>query len=403
VDPIAITGVGATTAVGQGKAAVTEALLAGSHAFRVMTRPGRQGEGTAFIGAEIDSFALPEQVPAKLLRTSSLSARVALATAFEAWQDAKLHELDPERVGLVVGGSNVQQRELVLTQNAYRDRAAFLRPTYAQMFMDTDIAAICSEQLGVRGLAYSVGGASASGHLALISAIQAVVSGQVDACIALGALMDLSHWECQGFRALGAMGSERYAGDPTAACRPFDRQHDGFIFGEGCGAVVVERLLPARVDPYATVAGWSFRVDAHRNPDPSLEGEVGAIRTALNASGLDAEAVDYVNPHGTGSPLGDSIELRALKACGLLTARINATKSILGHGLSAAGLVEIVATLLQMRAGSLHPTLNLDDPIDPDFRWVRGEAVRHSIRNALNLSFGFGGINSAICLQNARD
>jgi malonyl-ACP decarboxylase len=180
----------------------------------------------------------------------------------------------------------------------------------------------------------------------------------------------------------------------------FDRLHDGFIYGESCGAVVVERLERARSAPYAALTGWSFITDGHRDPDPSLAGEVQAISAAMQASGLAARDIDYINPHGTGSRTGDHTELSALKACGMAGTAINATKSILGHGLSSAGTVEVIATLLQMRNGYLHSTRNLQQPIDDDFRWVRGEAVAARVNNALCTSFGFGGISSAICLKN---
>jgi len=239
--------------------------------------------------------------------------------------------------------------------------------------MDTDVCGICTEQFGIRGSAYTVGGASASGHLAILQAIQAIRTGQLDVCIAVGALMDLSYWECQGLRVLGAMGSDRFADDPARACRPFDRCRDGFIFGECCGAVVIERGDAVRrqgVTTYAAVSGWAMVMDGHRNPDPSLDGEVEAITGALAHAGLTARDVDYINPHGTGSVVGDDTELKAIRACGLARASINATKSIVGHGLSAAGVVEVVATLVQMKASRLHPSRNLEDPIDPDLTWV---------------------------------
>lgn len=397
---IAITGVGITTPIGQGAAAVGAALLGGKNAFRVMQRRGRQQGDSTFLGGEIESLQLPDNLQQLTKRVSSWSAQVALATLAEAWYDAQLDAVDPTRVGLVVGGSNLQQRELTLIQDAYRERLNFLRPTYGQVFMDTDITALCSEAFGIEGLAYTTGGASASGQLAIVQAIQAVRSGQVDACIALGALMDLSYYECQGLRALGAMGSERFADDAAAACRPFDRLHDGFIYGENCGALVIEQPSHARRKPYAFIRGWSYQVSGHRNPDPSLEAEVRAINTAVAMSGMTTAQIDYVNPHGTGSPLGDAIELQALRSCGLAGARINATKSILGHGLSAAGAVEVIATILQMQAGALHPTRNLQEPIDSAFNWVTGETCEHRMRHALSTSFGFGGINSAICLSN---
>ncbi|MBA4543507.1 polyketide beta-ketoacyl:ACP synthase [Thermoactinomyces daqus] len=396
-----ITGAGITSASGQGKAAFTSALMRGEHAFGIMKRPGRQ-KGTSFIGAEIAELSYPDRLSKKLLRTASYSAHVALITLEEAWREAKLDEADSARIGLIAGGSNFQQRELLQTFEAYRDKPHFISPAYALSFMDSDICALCTEQFGIRGFACTVGGASASGQLAVIQACQAVLSGQVDICIALGVLTDLSHMECQAFRSLGAMGSDRYANRPDLACRPFDKNRDGFIYGENCGAVVIERAETARrrgVKPYARISGWAWGMDGNRNPNPSFEGEVRVIRKALGQAGLAPEEIDYINPHGTGSRIGDETKLRALAECGLAHARINATKSVTGHGLSAAGIVEIIATLLQMKESRLHPTRNLQEPIDESFPWVRGEALPADITHALSLSIGFGGINTAICLK----
>jgi malonyl-ACP decarboxylase len=398
---LTVTGVGVVSSIGQGKEAFAAALLDGRSAFGWMQRPGRQAD-PAYIGAEMGEILFSPEVPRQTLRAASLSAQAALAAVWEAWAEARLSEIDPCRVGLVVGGSNIQQRELMQIQESYRDRSAFLRPTYALSFMDSDVCGFCTAQFTIRGLAYTVGGASASGQLAIVQAAQAVLTNQVDVCIALGALMDLSHWECQGLRAVGAMGSDRYAAEPTLSCRPFDREHDGFIFGESCGAIVIESAESARrrgLEAYADLLGWGVAMDGNRNPNPSLDGEIRAIRTALDASGWEPAQVDYVNPHGTGSVAGDETELSALRACGLNGVYLNATKSIIGHGLSAAGAVEVIATLLQMRAGRLHPTRNLDNPIDPEMRWVRQEPVEHAIENAMTLSMGFGGINTALCWQ----
>lgn len=408
--PIVVTGIGVTSAIGQGRRAFVDALLGCEHRFAVMRRPGRQAPGpdgrdaTAFIGAEIEGLALQDAMPASKLRNASWSAQVALATLQEAWDDAALQGVDPSRIGLVVGGSNVQQREIAQTLLKYRDNVEFLRPTYAMSFMDTDLCGLCSEAFGIRGLAITVGGASASGQLAVIEAAEAVRSGRVDVCIALGALMDLSYFECQAFRSLGAMGSDRFADLPAQACRPFDADHDGFIFGEACGAVVLRRdgegLAPSS-KRYAKLEGWALAWDANRNPNPSLEGEIMVIRRALAMAGLDAGDIDYVNPHGTASLVGDETELAALRACGLDGAYINTTKSLVGHGLSAAGIVELIAVMLQMEEGRLHPCRNLERPIDPGFRWVGAEAIGHRIERALNMSMGFGGINTAVCLQRA--
>ena len=407
---LVVDGIGVTTSIGQGRDAFTAALLAGEHRFAAMRRPGRQrpvaGEGDApFIGAEIDALRVPESIPASKLRNASWSAQVAVATLHEAWHDAGLDAVDPTRIGLIVGGSNVQQRELAQQMLKYQDNVAFLRPTYAMSFMDTDLCGLCSETFGIRGLAITVGGASASGQLATIQAIEAVRSGQVDVCIALGALMDLSFYECQAFRSLGAMGSDRFGHEPALACRPFDRDRDGFIFGEACGAIVIRREGTPRPDgtpPYAALTGWAMAWDGNRNPNPSFDGESTVILKALAMAGLEADAIDYVNPHGTASRVGDETELAALRACGLDHAWINATKSLVGHGLTAAGLVELIAIMLQMRAGRLHPTRNLENPFDDGFRWVGASPVDHAIERALNMSMGFGGINTAVCLERCR-
>jgi malonyl-ACP decarboxylase len=398
---VVVTGMGVITPIAQGKADFTRALLNGDHAFGLMQRAGRQGP-TSFLGAEIGAMDMPAGLSTQTLRAASLPAKLALVVLDEAFIDARLSDFEPHRIGLIVGGSNFQQRELTQLHDQYRDRMAFLRPSYGLSFMDSDVCGFCTEQFEIHGLAYTVGGSSASGLLAVIQAAMAVVSGQVDACIALGALMDLSYWECQALRAIGAMGSDRHATDPARACRPFDQNRDGFIFGECCAAVVVESRESSErraVAPYGTLSGWGMAMDGNRNPDPSVDGEIRAIQAAMRMAGWDPTSVDYVNPHGTGSVIGDETELRALRACGLDGAYLNATKSLTGHSISAAGTVEVVATLLQIQAGQLHPTRNLEAPIDPSFRWVGREAVDHRIDRAVSLSMGFGGTNTAVCLQ----
>jgi malonyl-ACP decarboxylase len=332
----------------------------------------------------------------------SYSARVALITLAEAWNDAKLDGVDPARVGLIVAGSNFQQRELVQTYDAYRTRLEFLRPTFGFSFLDSDVCGVCTEAFPITGLACTLGTASASGQSAILWAANAIRARQVDVCIVVGALMDVSYWECQAFSALGAMGSRRFAGEPGAACRPFDRDRDGFIYGESCAAVVVEHgqsLRARKARSRAVLSAVATRLDRNRNPNPSLIGEIAVIAEALEVAGLGAAAIDYVNPHATGSELGDTTELQALAECGLNDGFINTTKSITGHGLCAAGVVEVVATLLQLEAGELHPCLNLDHPLRADFNFVGATKVAHTIRNALCLSIGFGGCNTALIAQ----
>jgi malonyl-ACP decarboxylase len=369
-----------------------------------MTRPGRQlpdsGEA-AFIGAQIDDAALPAVLDARTARGASWAGRVAVATLGEAWDAAALAALPATRVGLVLGGSNLHQRELANLHDEYAVRRSYVRPTHAAGFLDTDILGLCCERYGIRGPSFACAAASASGQMALIQAAHAVRRGDVDACIALGAPTDVSAWELQAMRSAGALGGEAFATQPWRACRPFDGSRDGFVYGESCAALVVERAHSARargIVPRAWLAGIGCANDASRGTAPSLQGEVDALLQALHNANAHAEEVDYYNAHGTGSIIGDETEVQAVHCAGVSGAYINATKSITGHGLSAAGAVELAATVLQMEGGWLHPTLNLEQPIDRALRWVTAPRTTR-IDVALSLSLGFGGFNTAVCLR----
>lgn len=395
-----LTGIGITSAIGQGKENFLDALLNGRSRFDIIRREGRQKK-TAFLGAEISQLHGIDNFSEKVLRHASFSAQAAAVTIREAWHDAKLDSVPSSRIGLIVGGSNYQQRNLLLTQEKYRDCLHYLPPHYALYLMDTDLCGVCSMLFNIKGLYYTVGGASASGNLAIIQSAQAVLSGQVDVCIALGPVMDLSYFELQAFQSIGAMGSHRFADKPDKACRPFDRDRDGFIFGESCAAIIVEShesSFARKVIPYAKLCSSSMVFDANRNPNPSYLGEKKVIQEVLKRANLVPAQIDYINPHGTGSIVGDEIELKAIIDSNLSHAFINTTKSITGHGISSAGIVELVATLLQMKVNKLHPSLNLDSPIAPDLKWVGESHLSSETNYALNLSVGFSGINTALCI-----
>ncbi|AND15931.1 beta-ketoacyl synthase N-terminal-like domain-containing protein [Rathayibacter tritici] len=392
---LVVSGLGVSSAVGVGKVDFARGLFAGRGTFTPMSRPGRQ-HGSSVVGAEMaDPLAGRfDELPS--WSSASLTARVAVATLDEAWQEARLDSMDADRMGLVVGGSNVQQRESLLARERQASDPRFVRPRYGMSVWDTDVSALCSEVFGIRGFAHTVGGASASGGLAVAEAAEAVQSGRVDICVAVGALADISYWEVFALQSMGAM-----APDGTdVAPRPFDVGSRGFVFGESCAAIVLERpggrCLPSG-ERYARLAGWAVRSDAHRGPDPSLEGEAGVLHDAVAAAGLEADDIDYVNTHGSGAPLGDRTEVGAIRRAGLEGAALNATKAITGHGLTAAGTVEAVATLLQMEAGLLHPTAHLEEPIDPELRWVGPVARSAELRASVSTSVGFGGISTALC------
>ena len=387
---IVIAGIGVAAGRGYGKDALRAALFGDAPAIGPLRRDGRQlpDGSSAFIGLELPEP--PDLLPARIARTAGLPGRAAIAVLDEAWREAGLDALDPARIGLVVGGSTLMAREQMLAQRDYAGRMAYWPPRHGHMFLDTDIAGLCAATYAIRGFTMSVGGASASGAVAVIQAAEAVRSGRVDACIALGALQDVSCLDLQGFRALGAL---------AETCRPFDRDHAGFVYGESTAALVLCRADRVPAGQYGTLAGWAHLASGNRGPEPSLEGELAAIRAALAMADLSPGAIDYVNAHATGTPLGDETELAALRAAGLGQARINATKSLIGHGLASAGAVELAAVLIQMRDGRLHPTRHLDNPLDPAMGFVRGAPEECRIRTALKLSFGFGGVDTALVIR----
>lgn len=398
VPDVVFAGIGAASGLGYGRQALIDGLLAGRDVFSVLARPGRQAAdgSTAFMGVELPEP--PRVLSPRVARTAGFPARVAMAVLDEAWRDAGLDRLAPERIGLVVGGCNLFSRESLLLARDYWDRPAFVPPRAGHVYMDGEIYGLAASTFAIRGFAQGVGGASASGALAVIEAARAVRSGRVDACIALGAMQDVSVMDLLGLRSMGALGAERHAGNPGAACRPFDSDHDGFLYGESCAALVLGRA-DLFGDGYGTLAGAGCVVDGQRGPEPDGEGQRRAIAQALAEAGVGAAHMDYVNAHATSTPKGDEVEAATLRAAGLEQAWVNATKSVIGHGLAAAGAVEVAAVLLQMRAGQVHPIRNLEQPHEPGLRYVRGGPQPLRIRHALKLSFGFGGIDTALVIR----
>lgn len=396
---VAVTGLGVACGFGHGKAAFRKGLFEAPNLFSELKRSGREAAAgeAPFIGVEMPDP--PEVLPPRLARTATFSSRVALSVLDEAWKDAGLDGVDPQRIGLVVGGTNLMAREQANAASDYAAKLAYVPPRHGHMFLDTDLCGLATAAYPIRGFALTVGAASASGAVAIIEAMAAIRSGRVDVCIALGALQDLSAYDLHAMRSLGAMGSARFGGEPDKASRPMDAEHDGFLYGEACAALVLCRddLAPGG-KVYGHMLGAGHVADGSRGPEPNSAGQVRAARLALAEAGLTAVDIDYVNGHATGTPTGDETELETYRTLCLQHSRINATKSILGHGLSAAGAIEVAAVLIEMQEGRLHPTRNLANPLDPGFNWVGAEAVSHEIRHALKFSFGFGGVDTALVI-----
>jgi malonyl-ACP decarboxylase len=400
--------------------------------FENSLREGRRGIGflqnksgtaTVNIGAEIPdfSFGLKLQNLAALLeipgdiiskakkcaQRSPLAIQVGVSALFEAFAQAQLFQrpIINDKIGIIVAGSNLTNCVLAGFYPKFQQDPEYLSPMYALQFMDTDHVGTISEIFDITGEGFTVGGASASGNIGIIKGFQLIQLGIVDACIIIGALADLTNMELQGFYNIGAMGGKKFRNEPEKACRPFDREHEGFIYGQACGCLILETMESAqrrKISPIAEILGGSIVLDGNRLSDPNENGEIKAMEFALKQANITVKEVDYINTHGTSSPLGDETELKAIKKVfkeNVSRVWINATKGLIGHCLFSAGVVEAIASIIQMRAGFIHPNINLENPIDTDFLFGGKTSTKAEVNITMSNSFGFGGINTSIVLR----
>ena len=419
---VVVTGMGVVTPIGETPAEFSASLRAGRSGIG---RWKHMDERTrSKIGGDLCEFDLAahfERVGAgypppmiqharKVLRSTPLTGRLAGAAALQAYLDAGLHgaALDPERVGHVAGGNNLNNNYFVENVRAFEKDPDGIDPLLGMVFWDTDVLGKIGELLTVKGPNYMVGNACASGNAALISAIDLLRAGRVDTVVVSAATQELDPVALQGWALMDALVWNAFADTPTQASRPFDARRGGFVPGEGAGAVVLETLAGARARRarvHAELLGGASTCDATRLPKPVVDGQVRVMRGALRDAGITPEQVNYINAHGTSTILADAAEVDAIKQVfGERASRIpiNATKSMLGHCLTAAGLVELVALLVQMKDGFLHPTINLDEP-EPGFGldFVPHQARPYDIEVGISNSFGFGGLNACVVVGRA--
>lgn len=412
---VVVTGMGVVCSIGGDVPGLTAALRHGDLGIA----PDPWGpEGPPF-GATVRGFTLGDALSARralpatlrdaaerALRRAPFPLQVAAASALEAWERAELHEarVEGERLAVVVAGNNLTGGYAESQRASFARNPAYLTGRFALHVQDTDHVGTLSEILGIRGEGFTIGGASASGNLAIIQASRLLELNAVDACLAVGAMAELSMMEMQAFVNLGAMASRLPDDSQRPAGPPFDATRRGFILGQACACLVLESGASAArrgARPLAELAGYAVQLDGSRLADPSEAGEAAVMTRAIARAGLEPHQIAYVNTHGSGSTLGDAAELAALqRALGdcFATPWVNATKSLTGHCLGAAGVVEAVATVAQLQGGFVHPNPGLDEPIDPECRFVGARATPAAIPFALSNSFGFGGINTSIVL-----
>ena len=411
---IKVTGMGVVTPIGIGLNEFTRALKNGATNF---SQVEFEHEESLFIFpiAKVNNFNLSELVTeinidrkiidkVKRLRNISTSASFGVYCALEAWIDAGLDDtnVDLTRVAIVSSGTNTQQDTLKIIQDKYREKLQFMNPNYGLNFFDTDVVGVLSELLGIRGEGHVIGAASASGNMAIIQGTRLIKSKEYDLVLVVAPLMELSIYELQGFTSMGAMAVIKDGQSPSEICRPFDESHCGFIYGQSAGCMILESEEHASKrgkNDYGSIAGYGLSMDANRNPNPSVEGEYNAMRAAMINAGISSKEIDYVSTHGTASSIGDKTEVEALLSMGLEGVKANSTKSLIGHALSAAGVVESIASLIQMRDDFLHHNNNLINPISDKIDWIKGEPQSKIMNYAMSNNFGFGGINTSIILK----
>jgi malonyl-ACP decarboxylase len=417
---VTITGMGIISSVGQGVPVFRDALFQGyNHFTRSLNYPMLSFPVLgAFISDFNFSLALKtfsnlsdhrRQQLEKISRQVPKQIQLAIIAALETWQQAGLDQTpigDASRVGLVVAGENTTGHYEYDLYATFQQQPDYLSPSYALHFMDTDHIGVLSEVFGILGEGFTVGGASATGNVALIRGYQLLRDNWQDACLVIGALADLSPMELQGFHNIGALGGHHFTEEPNKACRPFDKAHEGFIYGQAVGCLLLETVASA-IKRKAPILGYflggALLLDGNRLSNSARQGEIRVMQQAIKVADITIEEIDYINTHGTSAPQGDQTEIEAIESLFAKNPNviINSTKSIIGHCLWSAGIVEAIATLIQMQEGFVHPTLNLDNPISDKSRFIRKKSQLFQMNTALSNSFGFGGINTAIVLSRA--
>jgi 3-oxoacyl-(acyl-carrier-protein) synthase len=420
---VVITGMSINTPIGDRLDVFLENLLAGRSA---VTR--WQGIDTsriyAKVGADLSAYdadaklrtlepALPADLFKRLRRLVSRapwSTALSMLSAADGFADSGLVSPgvspDADRVAVIVGGHNLNQGHQFENRTRFDDEPDFMDGLFALTGLDTDHAGSVSEALGSRGPLYTIGAACASANTALRCGVDEIRHHDMDAAVIVGAVLEFSAMELHAMALMGAITATSFNDTPAIASRPYDTRREGFVPAHGGGTLVIEELDHARARGariYAEVVGVEANSDACHLPQPSEDGQARLITRLLDRCGLAPDRIDYVNAHATSTPLGDITEVRSLKRVFGDHARklkINATKSMLGHTCWSAPVVETVATVLQMRAGRLHPSINIDS-IDPeiDLDVCAGESQAHQIEYALKNSFGFGGINCVSVLK----
>ena len=407
---VVVTGLGCISPVGNTVTQAWRALCAGQSGIGPIT----QFDASAFacqIAGEVKGFDVESVMPAKEARTMDRFIHFGVAAAQQAIEDAALphgEALDDDsaaRIGCLIGSGIGGLPMIEATHTEYTNRGPRRNsPFFVPASITNMVAGHVSMRHGFKGPNLAVVTACTTGLHSIGVAARMIEYGDADVMIAGGTESTVSPLGIGGFAAMRALSTRN--NDPQAASRPWDKDRDGFVLGEGAGVVVLERLEHAQARGariYAEVVGYGMSADAGHMTAPNMDGPRRAMLNALNNGDVSPNEVDYVNAHGTSTPLGDINETLAIKAAlGVQATRtvVSSTKSMTGHLLGGAGGLESVFTVLALHHGRVPPTINLDQP-DPecDLDYCANQARDVSIQVALKNNFGFGGTNGSLVLR----
>ena len=408
VKRVVVTGIGAITPIGNSKEEYTAGLANGVSGANTITRFDAEKFRTKF-ACEVKNFTPTDHFDRKEARKMDRGTQFAMVTSEEAIQDSKLDldAIDKDRVGVIwgsgIGGLETFHNEV---QNfAQGDGTPKFNPFFIPKMIADITPGMLSIKYGFRGPNFATVSACASSNHALNDALTYIRLGKANIVLSGGSEAAVVPSGVGGFNAMKAL-SERND-SPSTASRPYDAERDGFVLGEGSGALILEELEHAKARGakiYAEVLGGGMSADAYHitAPHPEGVGIVAVMKEALRDAGIGAEKVEYVNTHGTSTPLGDSGEIKAIQTVfgeHAYNMNISSTKSMTGHLLGAAGAIESIACINAIQNGIIPPTINHfnDDPtIDSRLNLTFNKAQNREIDIAMSNTFGFGGHNTSV-------
>lgn len=408
---VVVTGLGALTPIGNTKDEYWDALISGKSGAAPITYFDTEKFKTKF-ACELKNFVATDFIDRKLASRMDKFTQYAMVASDEAIADSKLNldTLNKLRVGVIwgagIGGLETFQEEVL--NYAKGDGSPRFNPFFIPKMIADIAPGNISIKNGFMGPNYTTVSACASSANAMIDALNYIRLGVCDVIVTGGSEAAVTIAGMGGFNSMHALSTRNES--PETASRPFDATRDGFVLGEGAGAIILEEYEHAKARGakiYAEVLGGGMSSDAYHMtaPHPEGIGVMAVMRNCLENAGLQPEDVDHINTHGTSTPLGDVAELKAITEVFGAHAKninINSTKSMTGHLLGAAGAVEAIAAILAMEHGIIPPTINhttVDENIDPELNLTLNKAQKRNIKVAMSNTFGFGGHNACVLFK----